>query len=157
MTGWLSELELLRRLAPRENFSFHCSPSFCDSSQTGSQFTQQGRNGTVTTSARVGAGREARRLGIGGRLNPETGEGATGDEGPSWFTRQETNWGVSLAGEWDVPGCLGWKGSKIHDSPHLSHATEDDRLRHSLWEVSTTPSTKSLFDDASTGVGLDFW
>ena len=68
---------------------------------------QQGRKGIVTTSTRAGVGREARRLGIRGRLNTEVGEGGMGDEGPSCCTRQETNPAPSLEGEGDILEFLG--------------------------------------------------
>lgn len=60
-----------------------------------SQSTQQGRKGIITISARGGAGREARRLGICGRLDTDIGEDGE-EEGPSRFTMQGTN-GVSSA------------------------------------------------------------
>lgn len=100
---------------------------------------QHGRKGTVTTSIRAGVGREDRRLGTRGRLNPEIVEGAMGDGGPSCWTRQETNGGLSLAGEGDV---LEYLEQTRRYTIHLIH--DPQRKRHKF-QVLTSENAYSPF------------
>lgn len=78
----LSKLALLRLLAPLENFSSHCSPSFRDSSVMGTQSGQHGLSGIVraVSSFRmwwVVRGREVLRIGLTGIKGDEEGDRCT--------------------------------------------------------------------------------
>jgi hypothetical protein len=109
------QLALLFLRAPRENFSFHWSPSFSDSSVMGTQARQQSRRGTVSNGfpneSVVGKGRDGRRF-----LEAVCGEGPPiGEEGKRWTRQGDSGFCRSVGGfERERTGDLGDLAMKLH-------------------------------------------